>query len=219
LTEIYLCNVCSCHEILRRNGRGQLMRGFLKKNRPKGLRLLWQKRYFILDHDFLRYYDPAEVQQVLRQRALSVPKTARVAPKGELPLRAIGAVVRETETEFTIQMQSGDFEAEREPYKLSAGSTVRPSVLCVCHPPPPPPPSMAGTLWPNLLRCKPNSHPCRHPHRRTCRPPGGGRGVVGGPTPRRAARVGAAPAASGGGGGADGVGATSVASFFGGRFG
>eukprot|EP01047_Picozoa_sp_COSAG01_P069574 COSAG01_NODE_10328_length_2192_cov_4.946011_3_plen_81_part_00 len=22
LTEIYLCNVCSCHEILRRNGRG-----------------------------------------------------------------------------------------------------------------------------------------------------------------------------------------------------
>jgi hypothetical protein len=117
------------------------MRGFLKKNRPKGLRLLWQKRYFILDHDFLRYYDPAEVQQVLRQRALSVPKTARVAPKGELPLRAIGAVVRETETEFTIQMQSGDFEAEREPYKLSAGSTVRPSVLCVCHPPPAPAPA------------------------------------------------------------------------------
>jgi hypothetical protein len=23
LTEIYLCNVCSCQEILRRNGRGQ----------------------------------------------------------------------------------------------------------------------------------------------------------------------------------------------------
>jgi hypothetical protein len=23
LTEIYLCNVCSCHAILRRNGRGQ----------------------------------------------------------------------------------------------------------------------------------------------------------------------------------------------------
>jgi hypothetical protein len=25
LTEIYLCGICSCQEILRRNGRGQLL--------------------------------------------------------------------------------------------------------------------------------------------------------------------------------------------------
>eukprot|EP01047_Picozoa_sp_COSAG01_P014735 COSAG01_NODE_724_length_14056_cov_41.795443_4_plen_76_part_00 len=28
MTEIHLCNVCSCQEVLRRNGRGQLSPGF-----------------------------------------------------------------------------------------------------------------------------------------------------------------------------------------------
>ena len=36
--------------------------GYLQKNRPKGLRLMWQRRFFVLGTDgFLRYYDDSEV--------------------------------------------------------------------------------------------------------------------------------------------------------------
>jgi hypothetical protein len=36
LTEMYLCNVCSCHETLRRNGRGQ---SAARRSRPRCGRL------------------------------------------------------------------------------------------------------------------------------------------------------------------------------------
>ena len=39
-------------------------------------------------------------------------------PRGELPLRGVKFVERESETVFTVTMQTGDWEAEREPFKL-----------------------------------------------------------------------------------------------------
>ena len=52
-----------------------------------------------------------------------VAKTRPLEPKGEIPLRGVKAVERQAETGFSIVMQTGDWEAEREPFRLRADAT------------------------------------------------------------------------------------------------
>ena len=101
--------------------KGAIHAGYLNKNRPKGLRLVWQRRYFVLTADALRYFE----DDAAAKRDFGRPGSLWAECKGSIPTHSIAAVSDPDggsdwppSEESTFTITGGD--AEREPYKVRA---------------------------------------------------------------------------------------------------
>lgn len=99
--------------------------GWLEKNRPKGLKLMWQARYFVLDEDILSYYE--SIEMATQYGSFGGKTQGDVVKRGEIPLSTVLSVAAVDDITFIVTTvhAPGDSSVEsnqkaREPYKLRA---------------------------------------------------------------------------------------------------
>lgn len=110
----------------------RLHEGYLEKNRPKGLHLIWQARYFVLTADMLSYYENVEV--ATQYGSFQGKTQGDVVKRGEIPIATIRDI--STPDDKTMVIATVDApghssaspvvetaETPREPYKLRSDSS------------------------------------------------------------------------------------------------
>lgn len=110
------------------DGLPHIHEGWLEKNRPKGLGLIWQARYFVLDADMLSYYE--SIEMATQYGSFGGKTQGDVVKRGEIPLSTVLSVTALDDKTFTVTTvhAPGDSSVEsgqtpREPYKLRADSS------------------------------------------------------------------------------------------------